>query len=385
MKSGSDMERATATASLSGSNFAPVVDLLIRGASMPDDLVRAQSVGALAQVTGDDAGRACRAVVAALDDTAANVRWNAAMGIEFGCGTARHVAPLLDRIAREEHPVAMHAMVHAVLALDPAGGRQRVTDTLASAPAPVRKLGEDALARKPAAKPFQLPKVSPPAAPTPPTGTPPTGTPPPAPAKDDTTRAYLQRLGEEILGMPESKQREEQVVTFAQAHADYLRRTRNSDMLPIIRRLMDRSTSGEQRSLMSAMGRSAIPAISDQLILWTKHTDGTVRAAAAHALALMSGKAGTRGRAAVIALLDDEDTHVRLQVAFAIRLIGDAEAAKVLIARLEREPEYSVVYAIVLNALAIDPKTRTRMEEAAETMPTANAQLVRKALAAQTR
>ncbi len=368
LANGSEREQTTVAGAIGGLRFSAVIDLLLRAARHEAAPVRAQAVGSLAEVRGHDAPRAHRAVVDALDDTDANVRWSAALALEYTCGAPQHLPALLDQIGREQQPVAMHAMISAVRTLDPQHGEHRIDDALAAAPAPVQSAGQKAKTHEPDATPFHAPTAA---------GRPAS----PAPQKTDPeTRAYLEQLGEELLAMPEGDAREQKLRIFTTAHADYLRRTKAADLLPLIRRLIDRSSDVEQRSLMNSLGRTSIKAILDQLVAWTTHTDPTVRAAAAHGLIIVKGNEQDRARKAAIALLEDSAVAVRREVAMSLLLAGDPALADVLIERLAHEPDFTVIYSMVLSAKSMDPKSLDRIEAATEPMQAEQAVLVRRAL-----
>jgi RNA polymerase sigma-70 factor (ECF subfamily) len=375
IRDGGDMERAVAAGGLTGLPQPQVVDVLLRAARHDDAQVRAAAIQALAQVEGGEADRAHRIVIRALEDESPDVRWPAAMSIEFVIGGAQHVTPLLDAIGEEHHPVAMHAMVRAVLALDPDRGHQRIQDVLASAPAEVKANGKRALARKEPTNSFGPPKLPTVAKTTPKKS---------EPQPDDTTRRYLVRLADEFAAMPQGPGREEHLRTFAQSHARYLRRTSDASLLPKIDQLIrEKASKDERRTLVQSVARSYIGGVIDQLIKWATSEHPEVRAAAAWSLAYVTGPRETEARAVVVNALDDPEASVRRQVALFVRQFGHESATEPLLRRLASEEDFTVVYAIVGAVLALDKDGAARIEKVAAETSARTRSLIERSMKAQ--
>lgn len=356
-----------------GGGVFGVADLLFRLADVDDDIVRAAVVRSLAEVEGEERPRAIALLVEALEDESPEVRWVAALRLEYFVGDRRHADALLDRIPREEDPCAMDAMVKAVVALDPEHGRARVEAAVSEAPATVRGLAADAL----------RPEVS--VAPARPKET--AGfaesrkgmTPRPT-EPDDTARDYVERLLREYRALGPGSARTKALENLAKAHRGYLEKTGDDSFLPALREIASSSPVEEERvSAVRAVGTAPSRSRAvDFLLDLAASPDAAVRGAVATALGWVRGPEVERARARLLEMIDDPAPRVRRVIPFLLR---DPAHVPLLLEKLRSETDFSVAWAMVQAVLKLDPEGgREAIDEVRATAPAASRAVIDRVL-----
>jgi len=373
---GTGTEQPRAIAGLYGVSLRPAMDLLRRALANSNPNVRAGAVDALAEIEGALAEEAHEVLITALRDEAASVRWTTAMALEFRVGQRDDVEALLPRLPSEPHPIAMHAIVRAVLALDPDEGRLRMDAVMEGAPAAARTLYREALEREEIDDPMKAlqenlaaraNQVRPAKE----------GEVPPADRRDPGKREYLDRLAEEALNMPSGPDRLEHIKSLASEHREYLRDTDDTGLLPMLDKIVHNSPStDERRAVINSLWNGNNPDVVKLLISWSRDPAADIRAPSLGALSAVSGKQKPLARAALVARLQDDVAAVRRNAA--LFLGGETkqpELVEPLLHALSTETDFAAAYAMVRAIKKIDPKTgRSRIDKVVPT-PNANVQL----------
>ncbi|MEE8105176.1 MAG: sigma-70 family RNA polymerase sigma factor [Planctomycetota bacterium] len=372
--SGSATEQPRAIAGLYGVSLKAVVDLLRRALANPNPTVLAGAVDTLAEIKGSLADEAHDALIAGLRDEAANVRWTTAMALEFRVGKKDDVEALLPRLPTETHPIAMHAMVRAVLALDPDEGRLRLDAVMEDTPAAAQALYQEALEREEVEDPMKAlqadlsaraSKVRPAKE----------GEVPPADRRDPDKREYLDRLAEEALNMPTGPDRLEHIKSLASEHREYLRETGDTGLLPMLDKIVHNSPStDERRAIINSLWNGNNADVVTLLIAWSRDPAADIRGPALGALSAVSGERKRLARAALVARLRDDVVAVRRNAALFLGNATDQpDLVEPLLDALSTETDFAAAYSMVRAVKKIDPKTgRARIDKA---VPNPNAKV----------
>ena len=364
-------ERETAVPD--GDGFG-VFDLLLRLLDHADPKVRAGAVRGLANVPDASRPRALEALVRGLEDDASTVRWTTAVQIEYAIADPACDTVLLARIGRETHPLAMEAMVTAVLSLQLEDGARRVAAAVRDAPPAIRSLALGAMVppgiveeprpafaermAKATAKKAQ-------------------------PEEDEPGRDYLTRLLAEYHALPAGAERLAVLERFAKTHAGYLERTDDGTFLPGLKDLARSSPVGKERLVVvrSFHGTSDARAV-DLLVELETTPDPAVRAAVATGLVWVRGTEVKRAHEHLLRLLGDPAPSVRRITASLIGVpLGDVAHVPLLLAKLGRETDHLTAYVMIDSILRLDPdRGRSRIASMLQTAPAATRTVVRSAL-----
>jgi len=364
-------ERETAVPD--GDGFG-VFDLLLRLLDHADPKVRAGAVRGLANVPDASRPRALEALVRGLEDDASTVRWTTAVQIEYAIADPACDTVLLARIGRETHPLAMEAMVTAVLSLQLEDGARRVAAAVRDAPPAIRSLALGAMVppgiveeprpafaermAKATAKKAQ-------------------------PEEDEPGRDYLTRLLAEYHALPAGAERLAVLERFSETHAGYLERTDDGTFLPGLKDLARSSPVGKERLVVvrSFHGTSDARAV-DLLVELETTPDPAVRAAVATGLVWVRGTEVKRAHEHLLRLLGDPAPSVRRITASLIGVpLGDVAHVPLLLAKLGRETDHLTAYVMIDSILRLDPdRGRSRIASMLQTAPAATRTVVRSAL-----
>jgi HEAT repeat protein len=336
---------------------ARTLDLLLRLADHPDPGVRAAVVRSLA--ASDDA-RGVAAVARGLEDEASGVRWTAAIEIECLADPA-HLPALLDRVARETHPLAADSMVRAISALDPEGGVRRVEEAVARAPATVRAVVLAAVAAPVIDVAEDVPVA-----------------PAQAAGPDEGTRAYLDRLVAEYRSLPAGQERLAVLEKLAKAHADYLHRSGDASLLAFLAGIARTSPVEDERvAAVRSFSRTDDRRVVDLLMELKQDADAPVRCAVAAALAWTQGQEADRARQALLELLGDPAASVRRTVAMFVHTpLGDPGNVPRLLSGLRSETDLLAAYAMIDAVLRLDPEAGAARVDAARSEASPSTQAV---------
>jgi RNA polymerase sigma-70 factor (ECF subfamily) len=356
-----------------GDSFG-VFDLLLRLLNHPDPKVRAGAVRGLASVPDASRPRALEALVRGLEDDASTVRWTTAVQLEYTIADPAYAAVLLARIGRETHPLAMDAMVTAVLSLQPEDGADRVRAVVQDAPPAIRSLALASMVRPETREepkpPFAERMARAAAKKT-------------QPKADEAGRGYLAQLLEEYDALPAGAERLAVLERFSKTHAGYLERTDDASFLPALGDLARSSPVKDERLVVvrSFMGARDTRAV-DLLIELETSPDAAVRGAVATCLAWVRGKDVKRAHEHLLRLLDDPAPSVRRITASLIGVpLGEVAHVPLLLAALGRETDLLTAYAMIDAVLRLDPdRGRSRIESTLQTAPAATRPVIRSAL-----
>lgn len=340
--------------------YPGTLDLLLRLLTHADPKVRAGVLRSLADVPGASRPRARSAIVQGLEDDASAVRWTAALQLEYAVADPAHTAALLARIGRETHPLAMDAMVKAVLALRPGDGVHRVAAAVRDAPRAIRALALDATGR---------PEVE--QAPKPAFAERQAGAGRPEPKEDTVARDYLTQLFEEYRALPAGAERLAVLGRLSKSHAGYLERTGDGRFLPALADLARSSPVAERLVVVRSLQGTSDARAVDLLIECKADPDPSVRGAVASRLTWVRGREVKRAHEHLLQLLDDPAPSVRRITASLIAVpLGDATRVPLLLSRLSKETDLMAAYAMIDAIVRLDPdRGRSRIDSVLQAAP----------------